>query len=237
MKSGTYFHFKQFSIRHDRCAMKVGTDAVLLGSWVNVSNAEKILDIGTGSGVIALMLAQRTSSSTRLESVEIEKNSAEQATDNVANSPWSSRIGVHQVAVQNYFPETRFDLIVTNPPYFNNSLKPQHHGRHQVRHTSSLTYEELLSAVLRLLTSDGRFNLILPYEEAMIFTELASRHHLCCNRRYHFKTRREKSVERTLLEFSTNNHWVDEGEILLYDEGLDWSSSYRRLISDFYIKG
>jgi tRNA1Val (adenine37-N6)-methyltransferase len=237
MKSGTYFHFKQFTIRHDRCAMKVGTDAVVLGAWVDVSNVEKILDIGTGSGVIALMLAQRTETSTRLECVEIEKNSADQATDNVNSSRWSSRIDIHQIAVQDYFPATRFDLIVTNPPYFNKSLKPQQGERQQVRHTSSLSYEELLSAVVRLLASNGRFNVILPYQEAIVFSGLAARHHLCCNRRYYFKTRREKSVERTLLEFSTNHQSLDEGEIILYDDGLDWSASYRQLISDFYIRG
>ncbi|HMG93828.1 MAG TPA: methyltransferase [Chryseolinea sp.] len=237
MKSGTYFHFKQFSVRHDRCAMKVGTDAVLLGAWVDVSAAENILDIGTGSGVIALMLAQRTANSTQVESVEIEKNSADQAAENVSKSPWFSRVGVHQLAVQDYFPVARFDLIVTNPPYFNKSLRPPDKGRHQVRHTSSLSYDDLLSAVVRLLTSHGRFNVILPYQEAMVFSELASRYQLFCTRICHFKTRREKPVERTLLEFSTSAQSLDEGEILLYDHDLEWSTSYRSLISDFYIKG
>jgi tRNA1Val (adenine37-N6)-methyltransferase len=237
MKSGTYFHFKQFSVRHDRCVMKVGTDAVLLGAWVDVSDAEDILDIGTGSGVIALILAQRTANSTRLESVEIEKNSAEQASANVCNSPWSSRIGVHQVAVQDYFPAKRFDLIVTNPPYFVKSLPPPDQGRLHVRHTTSLSYDELLSAVVRLLASRGRFNVILPYQEAKVFTKLASQYQLFCNRRYHFRTRKEKPMERTLLEFSIGTQSLDEGEILLYDHDLEWSQSYRSLISDFYIKG
>jgi tRNA1Val (adenine37-N6)-methyltransferase len=237
MKSGTHFHFKQFSVRHDKCVMKVGTDAVLLGAWVDVSNAENILDIGTGSGVIALMLAQRTANSTQLECVEIEKKSAEQALENVVTSPWPSRIRVHQLAVQEYFPKTRFDLIVTNPPYFNNSLLPPDKGRHLVRHTSSLSYDELLSAAVRLLTPDGRFNVILPYQEAIDFSESAKAHQFFCTRRYHFKTRTEKPVERTLLEFSMNIRPTDDGEIVLYHQGLEWSASYRSLISDFYIKG
>jgi tRNA1Val (adenine37-N6)-methyltransferase len=237
MKSGTYFHFKHFSVRHDRCAMKVGTDAVLLGAWVNVLDAKNILDIGTGSGVIALMLAQRTSNSTRLESAEIEKNSAEQAAENVLSSPWSSRIGVHHLALQDYFPATLFDLIVTNPPFFNKSLQPPDKGRHLVRHTSSLSYDELLSGAVRLLKPHGRFNVILPYQEAMLFSELASQYQLCCTRRHYFKTRKEKPVERTLLEFSTNPQPLDEGEILLYDNNLEWSLSYRSLIADFYVKG
>ncbi|HEY5918377.1 MAG TPA: methyltransferase [Chryseolinea sp.] len=237
MKSGTYFHFKQFSVRHDRCAMKVGTDAVLLGAWVDVSGAENVLDIGTGSGVITLMLAQRTTDSVKIESVEIEKSAADQAAENFRDSPWSSRIAVHQLAAQDYFPAIRFDLIVTNPPYFNKSLQPPDKVRHQVRHTASLSYEHLLSAVTRLLTSQGRFNVILPYQEGIVFTELAVGQGLFCKRRYHFRTRKEKAVERTLLEFTTHAQNIDEGEILLYENGLDWSTSYRSLISDFYIKG
>ena len=236
MKSGTYFHFKQFSIRHDRCAMKVGTDAVLLAAWVDVSTAQRILDIGTGSGVIALMLAQRAPESTIIECVEIEKESADQATENFRNSPWSSRLAVHHLAIQEYFPPIQFDLITTNPPYFNRSLEPPDKRRHEVRHTSTLTYDDLMSAVVRLLTMNGRFNLILPYKEAKLFSDVASQHGLFCNRRYHFRTRIEKPIERTMLEFSRRPKATDEGEVLLYESGSEWSSSYRNLISDFYIK-
>ena len=169
--------------------------------------------------------------------MEIEKNAADQAAENFRNSPWPSRIAVHQVAVQDYFPAIRFDLIVTNPPYFNKSLQPPDKGRHQVRHTASLSYEELLSAVTRLLTSKGRFDVILPYQEGIVFSELAVRHELYCNRRYHFRTRKEKPVERTLWNSARMLTIVDEGEILLYENGLEWSTSYRTLISDFYIKG
>jgi len=217
--------------------MKVGTDAVLLGSWVDVTSAENILDIGTGSGVIALMLAQRTTDSVSIESVEIEKSAADQASENFRNSPWSSRIAVHQLAAQDYFPPRRFDLIVTNPPYFNKSLQPPDKVRHAVRHTTSLSYEHLLSTVTRLLTSQGRFDVILPYKEGIEFSELALRHGLFCKRRYHFRTRKEKALERTLLEFATQAFNVDEGEILLYENDLEWSTSYRSLISEFYTKG
>lgn len=237
MKSGTHFHFKQFSVRHDRCTMKVGTDAVLLGAWVNVIDAENVLDIGTGSGVIALILAQRTSDSSKIYSVEIEKDAAEQAVENIQSSPWPSKVSVQQVAIQDYFPDVRFDLIVSNPPYFNKSLKPPDNARHQVRHTASLSYDELLSAVVRLLSSRGKFNLILPYQEAINFTELAVGHKLICTRRHHFQTRTEKAVERTLLEFSKISEPIDEGEILLYDKGVEWSPGYRSLVTDFYTAG
>ena len=237
MKSGTHFHFKQFSVRHDKCAMKVGTDAVLLGAWVDVSDVRRILDIGTGSGVIALLLAQRTGSSTRIESVEIEKEAARQAAENFGNSPWRSRLEVHQLAVQDFFPSCRFDLIATNPPYFNRSLEPSDNRRRHVRHTVTLNYEELLSAVDRLLTSDGRFNLILPFQEATLFSDVALQYGLACSRRYNFRTRKEKPNERVLMEFSRGTQSVETGEILLYNEGVEWSSTYRLLISDFYIKG
>ena len=235
MKSGTYFHFKQFSVRHDRCAMKVGTDAVLLATWADVSGAQRILDIGTGSGVIALILAQRSWKS-RIESVEIEKEAADQAAENFRNSPWPSRLAVHHLAIQEYFPDVRFDLITTNPPYFNKSLEPPDKRRHQVRHTAALTHEELLSSVARLLAVNGRLSLILPYKEAISFSDVASKHGLICSRRYHFRTRKEKPIERTLLEFSRRSQSVDEGEVLLYENGTEWSFSYRNLISDFYTK-
>ena len=237
MKSGTHFHFKQFSVRHDKCTMKVGTDAVLLAAWADVSAAHQILDIGTGSGVIALMIAQRTLPSAHIEAVEIEKESADQAAENFGSSPWRSRLKLHQLAIQEFFPSLRFDLITTNPPYFNKSLEPPCKKRHHVRHTVTLTYEDLLCAVERLLTSNGKFNLILPYNEAILFSDLALQYGLFCNRRYNFKTRNEKPFERTLMEFSKQAQSVETGEILLYDKGVQWSSSYQHLISEFYIKG
>ena len=237
MKSSSHFHFKHFTVRHDRCTMKVGTDAVLLGAWVNVTDAQSILDIGTGSGVIALVLAQRTKESVRIESVEIEKDDADQALENFNSSPWSSRMSVHHVPLQEFRPSHQFDMIVTNPPYFNRSLEPPSTKRQQVRHTTTLSYDELLSAVVRLLAENGRFNLILPFQEALMFSELAFRYGLFCSRRYYFKTRREKPVERILMEFTMQAKSMIEGEILLYENGLEWSPSYRGLIADFYIKG
>ena len=236
MKSNSYFHFKQFSVRHDRCAMKVGTDAVLLGAWVNVTNARTILDIGTGSGVIALMLAQRTTQSTIIESVEIEKDAADQAAENFLQSPWPSKLKVEHLAIQDYISADRFDLIVTNPPYFNKSLAAPDKRRHDVRHTSMLPYEELLSSVARLLSPEGRFNVILPYAEGKLFSEVALRYQLYCSRRYSFRSRREKPVERTLMEFTRTMRSLDEGEILLYDTELEWSADYQELTRDFYLK-
>jgi tRNA1Val (adenine37-N6)-methyltransferase len=130
----------------------------------------------------------------------------------------------------------RFDLIVTNPPYFNKSLAPPDKKRHHVRHTTVLAFEDLLSVVARLLSPEGKFNVILPYQEGQLFSEAALRYQLHCSRRYFFRSRREKPIERTLMEFTRNMGSLDDGEILLYEAGLEWSSSYTELTTDFYLK-
>src|SRR5579859_709466 len=131
--------------------MKVGTDAVLLGAWVSVAGAKRILDIGTGCGVIALMLAQRTNDDAIINAVEIEAADARQAKDNVLKSPWLKKVTVHQKAIQAFDIGERFDLIVSNPPYYVNSLLPPARARAQARHGKSLTAEELIDQSLRLL--------------------------------------------------------------------------------------
>ncbi len=235
MKRKTYFHFKQFSVRHDRCTMKVGTDAVVLGSWATVDKAKSILDIGTGSGVIALIAAQRKSDA-RIDAVEIETQNVEQARENVLNSPWAEKISVHNISVQEFQPTYSYDVIISNPPYFNNSQLPPDQRRHQSRHTVSLDYESLLASVKRMLNPDGRFNVILPFTEGLQFIALADEYELFCSRQYSFKTRADKPIERWLLEFSFRELAKEEGEILLYEKGLVWSDAYIRLTRDFYIK-
>lgn len=235
MKRKTYFHFKQFSVRHDRCTMKVGTDAVLLGSWATVDKAKRILDIGTGSGVIALIVAQRKSDA-QIDAVEIETQNVEQARENVLNSPWAENISVHNISIQEFLPTNSYDVIVSNPPYFNNSQLPPDKHRHKSRHTVSLDYESLLAAVKRMLNPDGRFSVILPFTEGLQFIALAGEYELFCSRQYSFRTRAEKPVERWLLEFSFQELAKESGEVLLYEKGLVWSDSYIRLTRDFYIK-
>jgi tRNA1Val (adenine37-N6)-methyltransferase len=235
-KSGTHFHFKQFSIRHDRSTMKVGTDGVLLGAWVDPADASRILDIGTGSGVIALMLAQRTSAQVAIHGVEIEPQDADQAVQNVAHSPWPHKVEIFTTSIQEYNPEERYDLIVSNPPYFNNSQEPPDKRRVQTRHTILLTYQELLQSVVRLLTPAGKFSVILPYTEGIDFIRLAAAVNLHCIRQWSFRTRREKPVERWLLTFSAAPQPIDKGEILLYEEGDQWSVNYTNLTREFYLK-
>ncbi len=236
MKSKSHFHFKKFSVAHAGSTMKVGTDAVLLGAWANVNDAKRVLDIGTGSGTIALMLAQRTSENTMIDAVEIEETDFRQAHENFIQSPWTQKIHVHHSSIQNFYPDKLYDIVVSNPPYFNKSQKPPDEKRSQTRHTVALSYEDLLAAATRLLTDAGSLNVILPYVEGLEFMELAKRYNLFCLRQFSFKTREHKPIERWLLEYSKMPRSVQTGEIVLYKEGDDWSDSYRSLTRDFYLK-
>lgn len=235
-KSGTHFHFKQFSVRHDRTTMKVGTDGVLLGAWVDVSACKRILDIGAGSGVIALMLAQRTTSDVLIDAVEVAPSDAEQARENVEQSPWPRRIEVFASSIQDFKSDKRYDLIVSNPPYFNNSAKPPNEKRIQARHTTSLPYPVLLEHVKQLLVHSGKLAVILPHNEGIEFEILAKQYQLFCIRKTAFRTRRDKPIERWLIEFAFTDAKKNEDEILLYSDGLEWSDDYIRLTRDFYLR-
>ncbi|MBL0739762.1 tRNA1(Val) (adenine(37)-N6)-methyltransferase [Chryseolinea lacunae] len=246
MKRKTHFQFKQFVVQHDRCTMKIGTDAVLLGAWGNVTPATRgmidlpspvrILDIGTGSGVIAIMAAQRSSDQTQIDAVEIETQDALQATENFAASPWSARLHLHTTPIQDFSPGYQYDVIVSNPPYFINSQEPPDKRRLEARHTVSLDYDTLLTVVKRLLKPEGRFSVILPYTEGLQFMTLAQKAGMFCRRQCSFRTRLEKPIERWMLEFAWANGEVETDEVLLYDEGVHWSASYVALTKDFYLK-
>jgi tRNA1Val (adenine37-N6)-methyltransferase len=235
MRNKSHFKFKKFTVTHAGSTMKVGTDAVLLGAWVTVGQAETILDIGTGNGTIALMLAQRSLETATIAAVELEATDVMQTKENFNSSPWYDKILLHHTSIQNFFPEEKYDLIVSNPPYFNNSQRPPDTRRHQARHTVTLSYRELIDAALRLLKNNGTFNVILPFTEGLQFIELAGSDGLFCTRQYSFRTRSEKPIERWLLEFSTHQTNTEMGEILLYDEGEKWSEGYKKLTADFYL--
>lgn len=216
--------------------MKVGTDGVLLGAWVDVTNAQTILDIGTGTGVIALMLAQRTPSYVQVDAVELNPDACVDAQENFSQAPWNDRLHLYTQAIQTFSPEKTYDLIVSNPPYFINSYKPTDLHRTTARHTEQLSFEELLSAVLRLLNASGRFAVVLPVTEGKAFEKLALDRALHCIRKWSFRTRNNKPVERLLMEFSRESRPCETGEILLYESGEIWSDEYQNLMKDFYLK-
>ena len=230
------FRFKQFSIEDNRCAHKVGTDGTLLGAWVNLDTAKNILDIGTGSGLIALMLAQRSTSSAHIDALEMVASDCSQASENVKHSPWPRKISIHHVRVQDFESAKKFDCIVSNPPFFNNSFKPPVQSRITPRHTDTLPFDELIEHSKRLLTKDGRLHVILPHTEGSQFIETAKSKSLHLTRQWSFRTRQDKPIERWLLSFTQETSSVETGEILLYEKDDDWSDSYRILTQDFYLK-
>ncbi|MEX2235443.1 MAG: methyltransferase [Cyclobacteriaceae bacterium] len=231
------FQFKQFSVAQNHCTHKVGTDGVLLGAWVNIDEADKsVLDIGTGSGLIALMLAQRTNSETRIDALEIESMAAEQAKENVLQSPWPQKIRVHNDSLQQFKPETKYDLIISNPPYFENSLRPPEKKRTQARHTEQLRYNDLLQHADRLLTQRGRLAVILPHAGGLRFMEQARSLKLIPIRSANFRSRADKPVERLLLELAYEVNPQTVTEIVLHSRDEAWSDQYKRLTGEFYLK-
>lgn len=230
------FHFKQFTVEQDRCPMKVGTDGVLLGAWADVQGARYALDIGTGCGVIALILAQRAPQA-HVHGVEIDPHAAAQAAQNMARSPWPDRLQVFEDSIQHFARSTdqRYDLIVSNPPFFSGGTFSDNNDRQAVRHTVKLPHGDLLIAVQRLLAQGGRFCLILPHIEGLRFCELANSYHLFCSRRTRVFTRPGKPVERLLLQFEAEVKPLVQDDLYIYaGEGPEWSDAYVALTSPFY---
>lgn len=232
------FQFKKFSINQDRCAHKVGTDGVLLGAWANVSESDlSLLDIGTGSGLIAIMLAQRSATRAHIDALDIAADDVQQARENVLMSPWPEKVTVHHVALQDFFPEKQYDLIVSNPPFFVRSLLPLDEKRSQARHTLELSFRDLLANVSRLLKPQGKFAVIMPSIAAAGFITLAGTHSLFPLRKCIFRARANKPPERSLVEFSERPGKTSDENLILYDDASDrWSPSYRTLTSAFYLK-
>lgn len=230
------FRFKKFAVEQDRCAMKVGTDGVLLGAWASVEPADRrILDIGTGTGVIALMLAQR--SRAHVTALDIDADSAFQARANADASPWSDRIGVVCSRVQEFAPCAKFDLVVSNPPFYDASLLPSDAARAVARHTAALPFTDLIEAAVRLTASEGRFAVILPFAEAAHFLAAASSR-LWLVRRTDVRTTPRRGVRRSLMEFSFRPPAGGAlyRELVIQDAERAFTPDYRALTRDFYLK-
>jgi len=234
--ANSYFHFKQFTINQDKCTFKVGTDGVLLGACADVAGAGKMLDIGTGTGLIALMLAQR--SNAEITAIEPDHDSYEQACDNVRQSKWHERIKVVKTDLQNYDPgDVRFNLIVTNPPWFTDSLRNPDPGKAAARHNVTLENADLLKGVARFLGDDGRFQVIMPYVEGNIFIAEAREHGLFCNNILKIKPLPTSEVRRLILAFSRKRLKPSE-KFLTIEHGKrhEFTEEYINLTKDFYLK-
>lgn len=230
----TAFQFKQFTIAQNTTAMKVGTDGVLLGAWSTI-NDSNILDIGTGTGLIALMAAQRTKTAL-IDAVEIEQEAFKQASENIKNSNWSNRITAHNCSIQNYHPRKKYDLIISNPPFFIDSTKAMNSKRNNARHTDELSFSDLINAINRLLKPNGFFSLILPIVESAHFIELANHQNLYLNRSCIVKPNPVKPAKRVLMEFSFYKKDLIQEELTIETEKRHhYSKEYIILTQDFYL--
>lgn len=238
------FQFKQFYLRHDRCAMKVGTDGVLLGAWTPVPIADgtqvvRILDVGTGCGLIARMLMQRCTEA-EVEGIDIDEAAVEQARENGVRA-FQARLQEWKMENEKWTNDKwqngkLYDLVVSNPPYFRNSLKNPDAGRQLARHTDSLSYEELFLHSRRLLAPNGQLALILPAETEAEVIELATQHSLYCTRMTRVYGREGKPAKRILLLFGPEKTNVPETDTLVL-ESADGGRSpqYSALAQEFYL--
>lgn len=238
MKKYQPFRFKQFEIHQQQSAMKVGTDGVLLGAWANIKDSKRVLDIGTGTGLIALMMAQRNENAL-IDAVEIDKNSYEEAKYNFDISKWSNRLSVFHSSIQDFANKIteKYDFIISNPPYFINSTKSDKATKNQVRHTDSLSFEDLLTAVNQLLTSDGKFCIILPFSEGEVFYNLAKAKEIHCTKKVKIRGREFKPIERLLMEFSKEKKSYEENNLTIQNSPKrhDYTEDYVNLTKDFYL--
>ena len=232
-----YFRFKQFSVFHDKCAMKVGIDGVLLGAWADVADAKRILDVGTGSGLIALMLAQRSEAA--ITAIDIDAEAVTQANENIENSVWKSRIRATQITLQKFAEsnDTKFDLIVSNPPFFVNSLKAPKEKRNTARHTDTLTHNELIDNAIKLLSKFGRLCIILPVEEGSKCIEYAISQNLFCKKIVKVQPRPDKAVHRLLIEFTNEFCETIVLELCIENgERHNYSPEFTAIASPYYLK-
>jgi len=234
--ANNYFNFKQFTINQDKCTFKVGTDGVLLGACADIMGVATILDIGTGTGLIALILAQRCGA--EITAIEPDYDSFEQACDNVRQSKWLNRIKVVNSNLQNFdLGENRFDLIVTNPPWFTDSLRNPDPGKAAARHNVNIDTSDMLNGVIRLLGNDGRFQVIMPYAEGNVLIAEAKEYELFCNNIQKIRPLPTSKVRRLILTFS--RHRVKPAEKFLtieYGKEHKFTEEYIDLTRDFYLK-
>tara|TARA_Y100000758_G_scaffold254015_1_gene190721 strand:+ start:1416 stop:2114 length:699 start_codon:yes stop_codon:yes gene_type:complete len=227
------FAFKQFKVEHDQCAMKVSTDGILLGAWADLSGASSLLDIGTGTGLLALMCKQRVPD-LKVSAVEVDKAAYQQAVQNCQQSPWPD-ISIYHQCVQQFAAETKFDCVISNPPYFNHSLKSDNAARNAARHTDGLSFAELLGAFRQLSHQHSRFNLILPTSEAQLFITLAQQQGLYLNRHCQVQAMPNKPFSRSLMTFSYDDGEVSKSTLCIRELSNAYSQDYIALCKAFYL--
>lgn len=230
------FHFKQFNIDDTLCAMKVGTDGVLLGAWADVAGARRVLDAGCGSGLIALMVAQRNSEA-HITAIDIDEGAINQSVVNVQASPWAERIEVLLADLRTYSLDEHYDHIVSNPPFFNEALFSPNEQRAVARHSLTLSYDDIVVAAMRLLRPGGRLSLVLPALEGALFRRVAFGR-LWLRRQLNVYTHAGEMPKRVLMEFELSAEPImpKVDDLSVYDTGGEYSEKYRRLTGEYYLK-
>lgn len=240
-----FFRFKQFTVWHDRCAMKVGTDGVLLGTWCPLpplkDRSLRALDIGTGSGLIALMIAQRLYERKDIFSIygiDIDSHAVEQSHINFQQSPWAKQLNSIACTLQDYKAEELFDLIVSNPPYFQNSLRNPDNARATARHTDTLSYQELIRHSAALLSQEGILSLVLPIEAEEEIMALADENQLQATQITYVHSKPGKEAKRILIALIKQpkeaTHVIKE-HFYIESEDSSRSNEYQELTKDFYL--
>jgi tRNA1Val (adenine37-N6)-methyltransferase len=238
-----YFQFKQFTIQQAKSAMKVCTDACLFGaivadeisrssSEISSHNIDNILDIGTGTGLLSLMLAQQVKAN--IHAVEVDENAFQQAHENIKQSPWNDRITVHHTAIQDYQPTTKYDFIISNPPFFENDLKSEDTKRNLALHSEALTLQELLDNIKRLLTPTGSFAILLPYQRSVYFDDLASKSGYSLQQKTVVKQTEKHQPFRSMLWYATQQTTRREHEIIIRQKE-NYSKEFISLLKDYYL--
>lgn len=221
--------------------MKVGTDGVLLGAWCSANHhPDTILDVGSGTGLIALMLAQRCDAMT-IDAVEIDKDAYEQTVENFEQSHWGDRLFCYHSSFQDFVEEMieeeeHYDLIVSNPPFYTDTFKTESDARNKARFTSSLSFKELIEGVSHLLSPSGKFATVIPYKEEQAFVSLALDCQWFLNRICRVKGAPNSDVKRSLLEFSFHQTELVEEELTIETSRHNYTEEYVELTKDFYLK-
>ncbi|MCX6271452.1 MAG: methyltransferase [Bacteroidetes bacterium] len=230
------FRFKRFSLSDEGCAMKLGTDAVILGSWVRIGGEKNVLDIGCGCGILSLMMAQRTIM-TMIKGIDLHEPSVVMAKSNFNQSPWSTRLSVQCLRFQEFAGKIieKFDLILSNPPYFVNSLKAADMDRRLSRHTDELSYGELLDGVSHLLSPAGRFAVILPYLKESQFINMAQKLGLYPDRLLRIRSKPGSAFIRTCLDLSFSPKETAGNELVIRNTDGSYTKEYQAITADFYL--
>lgn len=233
-----FFQFKQFKVNQDRCAMKIGTDGVLLGAWTSLKkHPNSILDIGAGTGVLSLMLAQRSNAEI-LDAIEIDENAFEQCVDNFESSPWADRLFCYHASLDEFTNEfeNKYELIICNPPFYPETYKTKNLQRDAARFQDSMPFNHIIQSVAALLTRNGEFSVIIPFSEEDKFIQLAKYHKLYPKFICRIKGNLRSEIKRSLMSFTFSQVKVQTNQLVIEINRHEYTEDYTRLTREFYLK-